>query len=118
MVLKQKPGDAWIGEIAEMEQRVGACARPPGSRDAVFLVTLPPGARLERSDSSRVSHSLAGVPRRRRAVCPAGWTRAPALPFTPVNADVRQRHLIGPVFNRQIHAWPAHLEKTADFGQT
>jgi hemoglobin len=30
-------------------------------------------------------------------------------------ADVRQQNLIGPVFNRQIQDWPAHLEKIADF---
>ncbi len=30
-------------------------------------------------------------------------------------ADVRQHHLIGPIFNRTIHDWPAHLEKIADF---
>jgi hemoglobin len=30
-------------------------------------------------------------------------------------ADVRQDTLIGPIFNAQIHDWPAHLEKIADF---
>lgn len=30
-------------------------------------------------------------------------------------ADVRQHGLIGPIFNRQIQDWPAHLEKIADF---
>lgn len=30
-------------------------------------------------------------------------------------ADVRQHELIGPIFNRTIHDWPAHLEKIADF---
>jgi len=30
-------------------------------------------------------------------------------------ADVRQQELIGPVFNRQIENWPAHLETIADF---
>jgi hemoglobin len=30
-------------------------------------------------------------------------------------ADVRQHHLIGPIFNRTIHDWPAHLETIADF---
>ncbi len=30
-------------------------------------------------------------------------------------ADVRQQNLIGPIFNRQIDDWPAHLEKIADF---
>ena len=30
-------------------------------------------------------------------------------------ADVRQHALIGPVFNRQIHDWPAHLEKIGTF---
>lgn len=30
-------------------------------------------------------------------------------------ADVRQQQLIGPIFNRQIQDWPAHLEKIADF---
>lgn len=30
-------------------------------------------------------------------------------------ADVRQHNLIGPIFNRQIQDWPAHLEKIADF---
>lgn len=30
-------------------------------------------------------------------------------------ADVRQDSVIGPIFNRQIHDWPAHLEKIADF---
>ena len=30
-------------------------------------------------------------------------------------ADVRQHHEIGPIFRAQIHDWPAHLEKIADF---
>lgn len=30
-------------------------------------------------------------------------------------ADVRQDSQIGPIFNAQIHDWPAHLEKIADF---
>lgn len=30
-------------------------------------------------------------------------------------ADVRQHNLLGPIFNRQIHDWPAHIEKIADF---
>lgn len=30
-------------------------------------------------------------------------------------ADVRQQQEIGPIFNRQITDWPAHLEKIADF---
>ncbi|MGH8021719.1 MAG: truncated hemoglobin [Opitutaceae bacterium] len=30
-------------------------------------------------------------------------------------AGVRQQNLIGPIFNRQINDWPAHLEKIADF---
>ena len=30
-------------------------------------------------------------------------------------ADVRQHALIGPIFNRQIDDWPAHLEKIASF---
>lgn len=30
-------------------------------------------------------------------------------------ADVRQDSVIGPIFNRQIHDWPTHLEKIADF---
>ncbi len=30
-------------------------------------------------------------------------------------ADVRQHQVIGPVFNRAIQDWPAHLEKIADF---
>ncbi len=30
-------------------------------------------------------------------------------------ADVRQHTLIGPIFNRQIHDWPAHLEKIGSF---
>jgi hemoglobin len=30
-------------------------------------------------------------------------------------ADVRQQHEIGPIFLAQIHDWPAHLEKIADF---
>lgn len=30
-------------------------------------------------------------------------------------ADVRQHQVIGPIFNAQIHDWPAHLEKIADF---
>ncbi len=33
-------------------------------------------------------------------------------------ADVRQHQLLGPIFNRQIHDWPAHLEKIADFWST
>lgn len=30
-------------------------------------------------------------------------------------ADVRQHQVIGPIFRAQIHDWPAHLEKIADF---
>lgn len=30
-------------------------------------------------------------------------------------ADVRQHREIGPIFLAQIHDWPAHLEKIADF---
>jgi hemoglobin len=30
-------------------------------------------------------------------------------------ADVRQHTAIGPIFNAQIHDWPTHLEKIADF---
>lgn len=30
-------------------------------------------------------------------------------------ADVRQHNEIGPIFRAQIHDWPAHLEKIADF---
>lgn len=30
-------------------------------------------------------------------------------------ADVRQHQEIGPIFAAQIHNWPAHLEKIADF---
>jgi hemoglobin len=30
-------------------------------------------------------------------------------------ADVRQQNTIGPIFRAQIHDWPAHLEKIADF---
>ncbi len=30
-------------------------------------------------------------------------------------ADVRQQDLIGPIFNRTIHDWPAHLEKIGNF---
>ncbi|HEY0945606.1 MAG TPA: group III truncated hemoglobin [Opitutaceae bacterium] len=30
-------------------------------------------------------------------------------------ADVRQHAVIGPIFTAQIHDWPAHLEKIADF---
>jgi hemoglobin len=30
-------------------------------------------------------------------------------------ADVRQQNEIGPIFLAQIHDWPAHLEKIADF---
>lgn len=30
-------------------------------------------------------------------------------------ADVRQHRLIGPIFGAQVHDWPAHLEKIADF---
>jgi hemoglobin len=30
-------------------------------------------------------------------------------------ADVRQHNEIGPIFLAQIHDWPAHLEKIADF---
>ena len=30
-------------------------------------------------------------------------------------ADVRQHALLGPVFNRQIRDWPAHIEKIAAF---
>jgi hemoglobin len=30
-------------------------------------------------------------------------------------ADVRQHELIGPIFNKQIDDWPAHLEKIASF---
>jgi hemoglobin len=30
-------------------------------------------------------------------------------------ADVRQHALLGPVFNKRIHDWPAHLETIASF---
>jgi hemoglobin len=30
-------------------------------------------------------------------------------------ADVRQHAVIGPIFNQQIHDWPAHLEKIGSF---
>jgi hemoglobin len=30
-------------------------------------------------------------------------------------ADVRQHNEIGPIFRAQIHDWPSHLEKIADF---
>ena len=30
-------------------------------------------------------------------------------------ADVRQHELLGPIFNRQIRDWPAHLEKIGTF---
>lgn len=30
-------------------------------------------------------------------------------------ADVRQHHVIGPIFHRQIQDWPPHLELIADF---
>ena len=30
-------------------------------------------------------------------------------------ADVRQHQVIGPIFTAQIHDWPSHLEKIADF---
>jgi hemoglobin len=30
-------------------------------------------------------------------------------------ADVRQHKTIGPIFSAQIHDWPTHLEKIADF---
>jgi hemoglobin len=30
-------------------------------------------------------------------------------------ADLRQHHLLGPVFNSQIDDWPEHLEKIGDF---
>lgn len=30
-------------------------------------------------------------------------------------ADVRQHHLIGPIFNQRIQDWPAHLSKIGEF---
>ena len=35
-------------------------------------------------------------------------------------ADVRQRRVLGPIFNARIHDWPAHLAKIGEFlaGQT
>ena len=30
-------------------------------------------------------------------------------------ADVRQHQLIGPIFNKQIHDWPAHIRKIGEF---
>jgi len=30
-------------------------------------------------------------------------------------ADVRQHHVIGPIFNERIHDWPAHLKTIASF---
>ena len=30
-------------------------------------------------------------------------------------ADVRQHHVLGPIFDQQIEDWPSHLEKIADF---
>lgn len=33
-------------------------------------------------------------------------------------ADVRQHHLIGPIFNSHVFDWPAHLETIGDFWST
>lgn len=30
-------------------------------------------------------------------------------------SDVRQHQVIGPIFNKQIQDWPAHIEKIAEF---
>ncbi len=30
-------------------------------------------------------------------------------------ADIRQHHLLGPIFNSHIQNWPQHIEKIADF---
>ncbi|HXT12013.1 MAG TPA: group III truncated hemoglobin [Candidatus Angelobacter sp.] len=30
-------------------------------------------------------------------------------------SDIRQHQLVGPIFNRQIHDWPAHLETIQSF---
>jgi hemoglobin len=35
--------------------------------------------------------------------------------LTHFYADVRQHRLLGPVFERHITNWPAHIEKIADF---
>jgi hemoglobin len=33
----------------------------------------------------------------------------------PFYADVRQHHVLGPVFNAHIRDWPAHLDKITEF---
>jgi hemoglobin len=33
----------------------------------------------------------------------------------PFYVDVRQHAVLGPIFNRHIQDWPAHLDKIADF---
>jgi hemoglobin len=33
----------------------------------------------------------------------------------PFYADVRQHHVLGPIFNAQIHDWVAHLDKITEF---
>lgn len=33
----------------------------------------------------------------------------------PFYADVRQHAVLGPIFNAQIHDWPAHLAKITEF---
>ena len=35
--------------------------------------------------------------------------------ITPFYVDVRQHHLLGPIFNAQIQDWPAHLAHITDF---
>lgn len=35
--------------------------------------------------------------------------------ITPFYADVRQHAVLGPIFNAQIHDWPAHLAKITEF---
>jgi len=34
---------------------------------------------------------------------------------TPFYIDVRQHHLLGPIFNSQIQDWPAHLAHITEF---
>src|SRR6185503_7066050 len=35
--------------------------------------------------------------------------------ITPFYFDVRQHHLLGPIFNARIQDWPAHLARITDF---
>ena len=77
-----------------------------------LLFILPPMANSVPMSEANEGGSSAG----KVTVFEAVGGRAALLEFLRLfYADVRQDSLIGPIFDRQIQNWPAHLEKIADF---